>query len=330
MHLDRKKLAKTKHELSEAVAERRERRSKKSNESNNKLDRAFSLITNFEMLSSYLYKLRLSSNAADPLLVQTEDYASDVASELVIDKSKKTERVYQNWLKQYRRIWQKHFSLFLMVLALFVGSCLIGWIVATQYTEYALSMLPQHLKENIIQKNSWFATLNDAPAYYGASIAYNNIRVCINAFVLSAIFGVGGIFILCYNGILFGSIMGFCYVNDFHTPLKEFVLAHGPLELTIIIASTFCGLLFGRVFFMRPYKHFGVRFKNGGKEALIVLTGILPWLVLAGIVEAFISPNENIPVYQRAVIGLVIAIAFWAWTFYPQEPEPTEFETAIE
>ena len=113
MHLDRKKLAKTKHELSEAVAERRERRSKKSNESNNKLDRAFSLITNFEMLSSYLYKLRLSSNAADPLLVQTEDYASDVASELVIDKSKKTERVYQNWLKQYRRIWQKHFSLFL-------------------------------------------------------------------------------------------------------------------------------------------------------------------------------------------------------------------------
>ena len=140
MYFDRKKLSQTKQEISHAIEERRLDLDKKTKQPKGKLPRAFGLAKNFELLSSYLYKLRLTSNAANPLLVQTEDYISEVASEIIVNKSQKKEKVYKIWLEKYRQIWLRHFSLFLMVTALFVGSCLIGWIIATQYTDYALAL----------------------------------------------------------------------------------------------------------------------------------------------------------------------------------------------
>src|SRR5690606_5238727 len=123
-------------------------------------------------------------------------------------------------------------------------------------TEYASVLIPQHLMENIIQNKAWFEDAGDTPLLTGLQIAANNIKVCITAFCLSAIVGVGGLYILCFNGIFFGVIMGVCHLYGFDKPLTEFVLSHGPLELSVIVASAFAGLVYGRVFFMRPYRKF--------------------------------------------------------------------------
>ena len=286
------------------------------------LERGFHLIQSFELMSSYLYQLRRQSTAFDPLLEQTEDYLAHASADFMAhgDAHKQQNR-YKRWLQRYRLLWQTHFALFLMTAILFIGTCFIGWILATQYTAYVSVLIPHEFMERIIQKDAWFESLAEAPLLTGAFIAWNNIKVCLTAFSLSAILGLGGMYILCFNGIFFGAVMGFCFLHDFDKPLTQFVLSHGPLELSIIVASAFAGLVYGRVFFMRPYKLFGTRLRTAGREAGVIVTGIVPWLVLAGFIESFISPSQNIPMAFRMAVGSVAALAFWIWTLYPAKTE---------
>jgi hypothetical protein len=43
----------------------------------------------------------------------------------------------------------------------------------------------------------------------------------------------------------------------------------------------------------------------------------LPWLILAGMVEAFVSPREDIAPELKLAVGAAIGGLFWLWTFSP-------------
>ncbi|RYZ57724.1 MAG: stage II sporulation protein M, partial [Proteobacteria bacterium] len=135
------------------------------------------------------------------------------------------------------------------------------------------------------------------------------------------IFGVVGVLLLIYNGIHFGSLFGYCYLYNFDKELLQFVLSHGPLELSIIVACAFGGMLVGQTLLSWPLKNISKRAPEAGATAMTVLTGILPWLILAAIFEAFISPSESISFTFKIISGLLLAIIFWSWTFWPVSDE---------
>lgn len=272
----------------------------------------------FDLATAKLYELRSQQGAQGAILAKSEDYLSGVAAELLVQQRRDTEKnVYREWLSKYRRIWRREMSLFLFTLTLFVACCLIGWNLARNHIALIPLLLPQSLMESIIEHEAWFEEIRKSPALHGLLIAWNNIRVSITCFLLSVLIGLGGLFILCLNGIFFGAVMGYCYSYGFHERLTAFVLSHGPLELTIIIASAFAGLIYGRVFYLRPYSLFGQRMMLGAKDALTVMCGIIPWLVLAATIEVFVSPFEYLSVEAKMALGWALAILFWVWTYRP-------------
>lgn len=284
------------------------------------LKEGYALIQDFEILSGHLYRVRAKLPPSDPLRLRLEDFMANAAQELVaLEKPNKGQHTYRRWVNDYRRIWKENLNLFLFTAFVFLASIFVAWQTTVQDPQYVAAFVPQQMIEQIIEKTKWFEELQKNPLLGGYMIAQNNIQVSILAFALGGLCGIGGLYILVFNGLMFGALMGFCYVNNFDQELTQFVVGHGPLELTIIVASAFAGFMFGRVFYMRPYRLFRVRMGQAAREAGVLLSGILPWLCLAAFIEAFVSPWPGIALGTKLGIGALAAFFFWLWTLWPAD-----------
>lgn len=223
----------------------------------------------------------------------------------------------RSWLQEYRQLWRQELPLLIFCAIVFLASILIGWTIAVSSPELVPVLISQPIIEHVLEHRSWFDSIQESPIRDGLRIAYNNIGVSINCMLASALLGIGGLVFLVINGLFFGAMLGFCYENDFHRPLIQFVLSHGPLELSVIVAAAFAGLLFGRSFYMRPYSKFGQRMRDGAHNSLIISRGILPWLLIAALFEVFVSPWNYLSVPLKSIAGLLLALIFWGWNFAP-------------
>jgi uncharacterized membrane protein SpoIIM required for sporulation len=249
---------------------------------------SFALIEKYEILTSQVYNLRSALSEQDPFRRQIEERLFDFGQALnVIRAEEKSEASFSI---RYRKAWRDHLSLFLFTAVFFVITIAIGWQLATTDPAAVSLIVPQKAIEEILDRSRWFDSLQKNAFLGGAQIALNNIKVSIYCCALGALVGLGGLVILAFNGLFFGGMLGFCYVNQFHQELLGFVIGHGPLELSIIVSAAFSGFIIGRVFFMHPYNLFFTRMRLAATDAGTILTGIVPWLVLAAIIEAGISP----------------------------------------
>jgi uncharacterized membrane protein SpoIIM required for sporulation len=60
---------------------------------------------------------------------------------------------------------------------------------------------------------------------------------------------------------------------------------------------------------------------EAGHRALVVLVGCLPWFVVLGLVEGYVSPSPNVPPSLKLVLGLLLELLFlWlAWNPFLEE-----------
>lgn len=280
----------------------------------------FEVLRKYDMLTTELYRARAQLPEQHPERRRIEDAAAEVSFELLFNSHRKRRQgAFRSFVTAYRAIWRRELYLFTYCLVLFLSCCLVGFNVAANYPEYAQVLIPQQLMEDILDNRAWYERIRDDPLGAGIGIAWNNINVAINCFLAGALLGLGGLALLCYNGVFFGAIFGYCWVNDFSDDLGEFVLSHGPLELSIIIAASFSSMLYGRAFFMRPYRLFASRLTHGGREAAIVALGVTPWLIFAACFEAFVSPFEYLTFTTKVFVGIAAALCFWLWTFWPEK-----------
>ena len=284
----------------------------------NAVDSAFRAIEHYERLASEVYRLR----SKEPSLNDAEEMLANSAQDLMgLGSSEKTgEKAYVTFIRQYRTAWRKHFALFIFTVCLFTASCFLGWNIGVNQPDYVGLFAGQEIMEMIHDHEAWFEKLKSDPLMGAAQIGLNNIRVAILGFTLGAAFGLGGMYILVFNGVSFGAILGYCVSHDFEEPLLQFVASHGPLELTLIIASCFAGLLIGRAFYRRPFSKMRERLGESAGEAGVLAVGIIPWLLVAALFEGFMSPMEFVPFSVKLMCGLASAGAFWFWTFGPVPP----------
>lgn len=288
------------------------------------LENAFGVLSQFEQVSSRLYLSRLKLPPTDPKRRRIEENMAEASHLMLTMCAEAPERKEDSFTVKYRRAWRENFALFVSTTLVFIAAVLIGWYVTYQDPEAAHAFVGRETVEKVLAKQRWFDSVQENPVFIGFMIAKNNIEVTILAFLGGAIFGLGGIWVLLTNGLMLGGLMAFCYRYDFHEEMGTFIISHGFLELSIIVVGAFAGFLFGRVFYMRPYRLFQFRLSKAASEAGLVLLGSAPWLILAACLEVFVSPFPYFSVGQRILLGLVAAAAYWLWTFWPIPPSTTE------
>ena len=92
------------------------------------------------------------------------------------------------------------------------------------------------------------------------------------------------------------------------------------LEFTAIFIAGGAGLMIGLAILIPGERTRAQALVERGATAIKLLAGCIPMLIIAGIIEAFISPTPLHPYFKFAV-SLVTAIALAAYLLKPGKPD---------
>lgn len=177
---------------------------------------------------------------------------------------------------------------------------------------------------NMIEnKQMWTDSVQHYSSTVSSLIATNNIRVAILAFVLGITFGIGTSLVLCNNGLMLGTVFGVCHTYGMDGRLLAFIAPHGVLELTAIFISGGAGLMMGKaLLFPGQYKRLDA-LRLAAKDAGGMFGGCVPLLLVAGMIEGFISPRTDISANLKVAVSLATAIGLLLYLFVPREKNPS-------
>ncbi|MEX2394230.1 MAG: stage II sporulation protein M, partial [Actinomycetota bacterium] len=139
----------------------------------------------------------------------------------------------------------------------------------------------------------------------------NNIRVTLLAFAAGITFGLGTAFILVSNGVLIGALGGLATAAGNGDVFVEYVVAHGVLELSCIVVGGAAGLRLGWAIVDPGYRTRAEALRTEGRATVELVLGTMPWLILAGLVEGFITP-EGLGLAPMLIVGFLLGAIYWA------------------
>lgn len=155
--------------------------------------------------------------------------------------------------------------------------------------------------------------------YLSSLVTVNNIGVSIKAFVLGITACILTGYILFVNGGLLGALSSLVAQNASNTfYFWALILPHGIIELTAIFISGGAGLRIGKALLMPgQYKRKDALIKNA-KEAVMLMPGVVLLLIIAGLIEGFLTPARISP-YFKMGFALCTAIILVLYLLVPRK-----------
>jgi len=182
--------------------------------------------------------------------------------------------------------------------------------------ELATSLLPPeaHRLIGIVEdKELWIDIPVEERPYASAFIMRNNIQVSFMAFASGLTAGLMTLWVLFFNGLMIGTLTGLTSFHGIGFELWTFVIGHGVIELSVIFISGGSGLMLGWSILRPGLLRRRDSLAQAARKAVYLLLGAVPWLVVAGTIEGFISPNKDIPIYVKWTVGFVSGIFLYGY-----------------
>src|SRR5262249_54978436 len=130
----------------------------------------------------------------------------------------------------------------------------------------------------------------DEQSDLAAAIFTNNIQVTFLAFAGGMLLGLGTLYVLINNGIQLGAVAGLAIGAGNGRPFFELVVTHGVLELSCISVAGLAGFRLAAAIIDPGTQTRSDALRHEARAAVEIIIGTAPWLVLAGLVEGFLTP----------------------------------------
>ncbi len=210
----------------------------------------------------------------------------------------------------FRNTWKFTAIAFAVFMIFGVGS----FVLAYNDLNFADSLGLETLRYQVQNGDRWWLSLNEANQVGSSEILTNNIMVTFMAFAYGAFFGLGTLYILAFNGLQIGAVLGVCYKIDgvFGNDLVTFMVGHGVIELSCIFIAGGAGMLIGYSLINPGNLSRGNALKKAGIEAVKLVFGCACLLVIAGIIEGFLSPS-GLPASIKFSTGILTGIAMFSY-----------------
>jgi uncharacterized membrane protein SpoIIM required for sporulation len=194
--------------------------------------------------------------------------------------------------------------------ALFVGGTAFAFVWGVLDPDAASGLVPGNFIDGADPPRGSRGLSAGESAAFSSQIFTNNIQVTFLSFAAGLLFAVGGGALLLYNGLIFGSVLGVAAANGNLDQLARLVVAHGVLELSCIVVAGAAGLRLGWALVSPgPLRRLDALAAQA-RPAMAIVLGTAPWLVVAGVVEGYVSPAG----WGGAgpyVVGLALGALYW-------------------
>jgi uncharacterized membrane protein SpoIIM required for sporulation len=208
------------------------------------------------------------------------------------------------------RAFRANAGYFLASLACLVAGALAGWLAYDLRPDLHGLLVPDSLFAQMAQGGPGISL----PQAFLAdpSIFLHNMVVALLVLMLGLCAGVPTVYLIFLQGWSLGTLGAAVHASGYDYAFWSLIAAHGVLELSIIVTAGAAGLRLGDAL-LRP----GLRSRvdslfRAGQDIVGLAVATMLLLVIAGTLEAFVSPSR-MPGGAKIAIGLTVGACFYAW-----------------
>ena len=258
----------------------------------------------------------------DPITARLEDLVGR-ARFLVYDTHTRHGSLLQFISRGYwRRILERPLPLALAA-ALLLGPAALAWAWALADPGAAGGLIPPQFRD-ATEPGPSGTDLGLSPteeAAFSSSVLTNNIQVTFIAFAAGLLFAIGTAALLAYNGLILGAVGGLTTGAGNGAFFVELVAAHGVIEISCIIVAGAAGLRLGWSL-VEPGRLRRVdALVAEGRRSVEIVLGTAPWLVLAGLIEGFVSRGGR-GAGPMLAVGFAVGALYWGLVLWRGRAAP--------
>ncbi len=139
-------------------------------------------------------------------------------------------------------------------------------------------------------------------------ITINNIKVALYTFVYGLLFGLGTLYYLMRNAIMLGSFQYFFYDQNVFWESVLTIWIHGTIEIFVIIVAGAAGLVLASGILWPGTYTRKEAFIMKARDGLKIVISTLPFFILAGFLEGFVTRHTEMPAIIAFLIIFLSAI----------------------
>jgi uncharacterized membrane protein SpoIIM required for sporulation len=211
--------------------------------------------------------------------------------------------------RAFRAAWPYVVASFVLMAIGFIA----GWLAVDLRPDLRSALVPQSLFD-AMARGQIPANIPDAP-FAASFIIQNNIRVALICFAGGVLLGIPTAFVLLANGWMLGTIAAAVHIGGYNLQFWSLIVPHGVIELSVIIIAGGTGLMLGDAVLRPGQLRRGDALWIAARRAVTLVLGIATLLIVAGTLEAFVSPS-SLPAAVKLAVGAVAGTLLYSWLLF--------------
>lgn len=260
--------------------------------------------------------------AESKTLLYLNELASQAHQKIYKNKKEGRTRIWDFWSTEFPLFFKQYHKTLGIAFLIFGVAAAIGSISALNDATFVRLILGDAYVNETLNN---IANGDPAAIYKGGSeigsflgITINNIRVAFLAFSFGVITSIGTAYILFSNGIMLGAFITFFHTKGVFFEANKQIWLHGTIEISVIIIAGCAGLIMGNgILFPKTFSR-RISFMKGAKDGLKVVVSTIPFFIIAGFIEGFITRYTDMANWLAfLIIGSSLLLILYYYWVYP-------------
>ncbi len=248
--------------------------------------------------------------------------ASKTYLDIYHNRKEESNKLVYFWKYDLPLTIRKHYKVIIFTFIFFAVFFAIGFFTSRQDEDVARGILGNgyinETKRNIANENPFGIYEGGNPLLMWLGIMVNNIRVSLLMFASGLALGIPCMYNLAETGVMVGSFDQMFADAGLGIDFWLVVFVHGTLEITAIIFTGAAGLIMGKSFLFPGTIRRIDAFKQGTKDGVKIIIGMIPVLAVAAFFEGFITRLYNNHSWlTTGIFSLSVIFVTWYFAIWP-------------
>jgi uncharacterized membrane protein SpoIIM required for sporulation len=208
------------------------------------------------------------------------------------------------------RAFRANAGYFLTSLGCLLAGTVAGWLAYDLRPDLRGLLVPDSVFAQMAQGSPGIGV--PQPFLAAPSIFLHNIEVAVVVLALGLCLGLPAALLVFFQGWSIGTLGAAVHAGGYDYAFWSLIAAHGVLELSIIVTAGAAGLRLGDALLRPGLRSRADALALAGREVVGLAVATMLLLVVAGTLEAFVSPS-SLPGGAKIAIGLGVGACFYAW-----------------